>query len=132
MPYAQLIKHDGYYHIAKTTSPQMDTISCLLKYELCYSKTSHARDFVNNKGSLSLSGNLIFLDKDGDTIIIENILHDSEEDQIDRVVMSQKNFLDMLDQWDRVYLQKPDEILITQDDNGKITITGKFADGREI
>ena len=46
--------------------------------------------------------------------------------------MHKDDFLKILNDWEKVYSQKPDEIIITQDENGKISITGRFSDGRVI
>ena|SRR3990167_2862612 len=131
MNFANLTKFDDtFYTIIKTTDPKIWVVAELFVYEL-YSDTKIAKEFLLDSNWLA-TGDSISLYKDGDNIIIDDTLHDYEEEHEDRVVMHKDEFLKMLNDWQKVYSQKPDEIIITQDDNGKISITGKFTDGREI
>ena|SRR3990167_727481 len=131
MPSINLLK-TNYYRPQEILSPKMSTIVEFLCDEFG-NNISWIYDFIFDVSRTVRGGDSISLDKIGDNIIIDDTLHDSEEDHEDRVVMRKDEFLEMLDRWEIVYSQKPDEIIITRDDSsGQISIIGKFADGREV
>ena len=120
-----------YFWAERGDNPKMETSINFLMTEVGNFIDWHY-NFALDPKSKSLSGNAFFLDKENNNIIIDDMLHDSEEDHEDRAAMPKDDFLKLLNDWQKVYSQKPDEIIITQDENGKISITGKFTDGREI
>ena len=93
------------------------------------------REFVFDEKRRGIGGDAVSVEKDDDNnenLIIDMEWHNPYEDHEDRVVMHKDDFLKILNDWEKVYSQKPDEIIITQDENGKISITGRFSDGRVI
>lgn len=89
-------------------------------------------NFALDDKRVSTSGNASGLDKEGNYIIIGDLLHEEDEVRVDTLQLHKNNFIEMLLCWDEVASHLPDEIIITQDDQGKITMAGKFNDGREI
>src|SRR3990167_3735236 len=135
MQWIKLIKkyHDKsddiyYFWVKINPGPKLETIVGFLGHEIRSFIDWHY-SFAVDPESKSLGGNAFFLDKENNNIIIDDMLHDSEEDHEDRAAMPKDDFLKLLNDWQKVYSQKPDEIIITQDENGKISITGKFTDG---
>ena len=115
-------------------APKINTIIDFLFDEI-QEDVDRFRDFVDDKTRLGRGGDAVSIEKDDnnhDILIIDEEWHDCDETCPSRVVMHKDDFLKILNDWEKVYSQKSDEIIITQDENGKISITGKFTDGREI
>lgn len=66
------------------------------------------------------------------SVELSDIYCDAELESENSITIPKHEFFAILDRWEELVKQKQDEIIITQDDTGKILITGKFADGREI
>jgi hypothetical protein len=118
-----------YFWSENNANPKLETIVSCLAFEV--KDGSWVKDFLSHSACHG-AGEIIGLYKEKDYIILDDEQHDFEEDHIDRVVMHKNDFLKLVEVWQKVYSRKPDEIIITQDDDGNISITGKFADGREI
>ena len=133
MKIVKLIKKVNFYSIISKDA-KLWTLADFLRTEV-KNDIPWFRDFVFNKKRLGIGGNAISVEKDDDNnenLIIDMEWHNPYEEHEDRVVMHKDDFLKMLNDWQKVYSQKPDEIIITQDESGKISITGKFTDNREV
>src|SRR3990167_6103617 len=133
--YVKLLKTvSTYFPEEATTEPKLFTIAFFLSGEV--KNDAHwFREFVFDEKRRGRGGDAVSIEKDDnnhDILIIDEEWHDCDETCPSRVVMHKDDFVKMLDDWQKVYSQKPDEIIVTQDENGKISITGKFTDGREI
>ena len=58
-----------------------------------------------------LDGNVCSIEKKGDQIIIS---HDWIAPELE-IKMSVTNFLELLDEWDKIWIQQPEELLLTWD-----------------
>jgi hypothetical protein len=133
MKSAKLIKKVGFYSIISQNA-MLWTLADFLRTEV-KNDVLWYKEFVFDNKRLGIGGDSVSVEKDDDNpdlLIIDMEWHYCDETCLGRVVMHKDEFLKMLNRWEQVYPQKPDEIIITQDDDGNISITGKFADGREI
>ena len=125
-----IYKREGYYWSGNST-PQLETLAEFFTSDV----TSGARgwiDFVSDSKFVITTSNVSSVENDQGNIIVGDLLHDDDEIRVDTTTMPLEAFVAMLERWEELYKQKPDEIIIKEDDNGKISMIGKFADGREI
>lgn len=70
------------------------------------------------------SSNLTFISIEDDEIYLASLL-DMHQDEPPCFVTSKEKFIKMLEDWDRLFKQQPDLIILTIDDNGNIMLEGK-------
>lgn len=80
----------------------------------------------NFKTSNALS---VFFCKENKMFQIEDEVFREEENIL---TISQSEIIKIISKWEELLKQKPDEIVITQDENKSFILIGKFVDGREI
>ena len=83
------------------------------------------REWAIDPKQKEIGGNLSDLYKKNGYIYIGD-LYSEQEDGGPFLKVSQKNFIEILDQWEEFCKTKPKEILITQEDNGTITMKPTF------
>ena len=125
--YAKLIKTTSTYFPEEVSTPTLLTIAIFLSGEVG-NDVKNMRNFVEDKKRLARGGDAISVDKEDNNIILDMEWHDCDDKCPNKIIISKENFLNILDQWKEVYSNKPDEIIIEQDENDKISITGKSID----
>lgn len=124
---------DGYYSLREGNNSSIYVLGSFLENGSPNDFSAGWRELILSKKQNFCSGMVTFLEWDDNEITLSDIWSDidvlTEENSI---TMFQKEFFDIFDRWDELCNQTPDEIIFTQEGNGKIFIVGKFADGREI
>ena len=126
MKLAKLVRKNDDYSI-DTGDIKIWTLAYLLRTDVG-SDTKSIYDFLEDDKLIAFCGNVSYIEKEGIDLIIDLEWHDYDDKCPNKIIISKENFLNILDQWEEVYSQKPDEIIIQQYENGKISITGKFID----
>lgn len=81
------------------------------------------KEFINNPKELSTAANYSYLDKTEGKINIyfwHDYFKDNPNAEVFEVTTEQLNYI--LDRWQEACENKPNKIIITRDDNGKITV----------
>jgi len=115
---------ENFYDSYKSNSYYLSYLATFLRRDVgCirYVKSFSLKEWINDPKLIEVSYGESDLEKDADNIIITtSYLYD--EDYF--LAISKKQLLFVLDQWMNLIKQRPKEIIITQDDDGKITIKG--------
>ena len=126
MKLVKLVKKNDDYSIV-TDDIKIWTLADFLITEVG-NNTANIYDFIKDEKRHARGGDAVSTDKENDDIILDMEWHDCDEKCPNRIIISKENFLNILDQWEEVYSQNSDEIIIQQYENGKISITGKSID----
>lgn len=83
---------------------------------------------------ISLSGNLInaYFDENNKCFILSDLFFEGDDEKDNELIVAQDEIIKIVMKWEKLLQQKPDQIIITDNNNGTFTLTGKFVDGREI
>ena len=98
-------------------------ISIFLTSDVQYNGSKSWKRLINSlKDDESTGGNISFLDRVGENIIIGDSL--AEDRYAITYTITIKNLLEVLDQWEQLCKEKPQEIWIFEE-NGKVWLEGK-------
>ena len=127
----------AYFPAEKRYDGKLITLASFLTDAIGYSKDSIEKriDFINNPHRDSISINYNFLEKYNGKILLGCDL-DFLDDKVDFEEAYEKAYentlefqpqqlIDILNSWHELCSRKPEEIIITQDDNNNITLEGR-------
>ena len=110
MNQAKLIKTGKTYFITKITDyNEACILGDILGTEVLKYSEQYREDI--RKNDKFLGGNVCSIERKGDQIIIS---HDWIAPELE-IKMSVTNFLELLDEWDKIWIQQPEELLLTWD-----------------
>lgn len=134
MKYTKLTKMNSNYFLDCSNCHQTDILYHFLTDNYKTDSTYIKNTIINNDDRNSLSGNLIevFYSKLKNEYILEDIFYQGDNSEENKIVIIKDDFLYLLNKWEALLKQNPDQIIITQNEDTTFTLTGKFADGREI
>lgn len=116
-----LFKVDNeYFKIKKASNKEMEVLGYFLIDDAVFAK-DFFKDWANNIKQKETSGNISLLEKENEKIIIRYFFSSKDEPHF---VTAKEKFIKMLEDWDVTIKQKPDQIFVTIDDVGNITIEG--------
>lgn len=74
------------------------------------------------RGGASISGNTSFVYVHDDNVIISDLYIEKEDEKRAALfTLSKIEYIELLDQWDALYNQKPDKIIVTISAQGKVS-----------
>jgi len=131
MDRATIIYENGFYEHNDGTTPEMDVLGVFLASDVgCDAQEwSLLKDWAlankadpHSRFNYTMSGNTTFLEEDADGTI--HLIDDTSSDPDDihyiptRIKMTRQQFVLLLDDWaEKVCVRKPEEVIITYDNN---------------
>lgn len=131
---AKLKKYGNNYVLSISEDHQTDVIAVFFRENYIYN-SKHIKDYIIlPDDNDNISGNSIDVsyDKIKNEFILSDMFYEGDNMKENEVVISKNEFLKIINRWEELLKQKPDEITITQNEDGTFTLTGKFVDDREI
>ena len=139
-----IMLNTGSYSSYKANDIGLSDLAQFLSYDVGYRGGSNFKEWIFDSKYDETCSNATCLEKDLDTILIidQMDLQGSQEEPHEPFGfrIRKKALWQVIDDWERLCKQKPKEIIITQDDDGKVTLTGnneiipdgalRFRDGR--
>ncbi len=120
MSYVKFIFIKSHPYIEEADNSKMEILGLFLTNEV--DDTTFWKDWINNPAYEDTTGNLMFVDKKNNKIIIGHLY---TEDWYETVFeTTKKQFLEILDRWEELCKQRPREIIITKEGD-KVTLEGK-------
>jgi hypothetical protein len=122
MEYIILLYDDGFYIYEDSSSIQMDILGSLFKSDLrCPGTSLDDWIFDDNKG-LGTSGNLIYLEKEDNYILLSDLYDEDKENPVELKISRQQLAQLIYDWQEKVCKLKPQEVTITYE-NDTFTLT---------
>lgn len=122
-PYARLIKLDtNDYFMKETNSIPLTNLANFLQIDSCYPLIEKRKTWINNTLCGETGGNITFIEKDYDKIIIGDPFEDNPYKNVFETTKSL--LIDLLDQWKKLCELGPKEIWIFEK-NGKVWLEGR-------
>jgi hypothetical protein len=111
------------YSVEKYNSDKLPLLAYFLTDDVQCGWSESWKELIHNlKDDESTGGNISFLDRVGENIIIGDSL--AEDRYAITYTITIKNLLEVLDQWEQLCKEKPQEIWIFEE-NGKVWLEGK-------
>jgi hypothetical protein len=82
------------------------------------------KDLINDPKRDGTSSNISFLEKEGENVIVGYLFAPENDPYKNSTKLSKQNLLEVLDQWEKLCKEKPQEIWIFEE-NGKVWLEGK-------
>ena len=120
MEYLKLARPDGYYNYRDSNSIAMSVLGLFLISDV--SRGSDCLFFCEwalDNGQDCLSGNITYLEKENGYIFLTDLY--SEETEPTALQLTQKQFIHILNEWEKICKLRPSEVLIKYE-NGKFVI----------
>jgi len=112
------------YFLGDTLSAETDRLAMFLCSDVRDFGTSGWREWLNDINShYECCANLTCLVKRGSNISIYHEMDDEDDENAPCFTTSIENLKYILDCWDQALKEKPQRVIITQDDNDNITVT---------
>lgn len=131
---AKLKKYGNNYILNVSEDHQTDVMAVFFR-ENYICNSAHVKSYIimpNDKDNISGNSIDVFYDKIKNEFILKDMFYEGENFKENEIVISQKEFLKIINRWEELIQQKPDQIIITQNKDRTFTLIGKFSDGREI
>ncbi len=113
----------GSYTIKQCTDECLTILAFFLRSDVQYNGSESWKRLISNlKDDESTGGNISFLDRIGDKIIIGNSL--DEDRYAFTYEITIKNLLEVLDQWEQLCKERPEEVWIFEEE-GKVWLEGR-------
>ena len=81
----------------------------------CENISSIKQDILENK--LGGLGNILLVDIDDERVILSDSLVDEENQEEEQLRISKKSFFHILNEWEKICKERPQEVLITREDD---------------
>jgi len=104
---------DNEYNYLNASNIEMNILGNFLIYDGRYG-VSEFKEWALDDRYTSSGGNITLLEKENDFIIINDEFRERQGEALGFKIPKQA-FINLLDEWDKVFNQKPLEILITYD-----------------
>ena len=131
MTYAKLERKQDLYLLKESDTAGLEILGSFLKSDVGYSRDSIESwiKYITDPNYDSTTSNYSFLDKEDGKLILgrEADLLDDEWEKAyeDALELSPQQLIDVLNSWYELCSRKPQEIIIAQDSNNKITLEGR-------
>ena len=124
MKTAHLLKKERWYQKVAIDSAELDLLCNFLTDDVRKDGRSF-KEWINSSHE-ETGSNATYLEKYDD----DNEIHLSSDYADDGFVFitTKEQLFSIIEQWEKLYQQQPDEIIISQDDIGKITLIGASGD----
>lgn len=121
MQILELIKDSNYYIQKISNSPQIQILGNFLTSDLNSGAASFKKLILSNQDETA--GNFSWLTNKDNKIRI-GFLYEDEDPTAPVFEISKEQFIKLLDEWEKLYKEQPQEIIITYE-NGIINLEGK-------
>ena len=122
MEYIKFTLENARYYLNVASTPRMSILANFLESDYGSGRSSF-KEWTNNEEYKFIEGNISWLEKENDDVIITYLFDRSEDIYEHAFRTSKKQFLELLNKWEKLYKEGPKEIIITYED-GKIHLEG--------
>ena len=131
MKYIKIKLRSRSYSAIENNNESFGILGNFLTDDVGYSKDDAEGwiEYINNPAYDSTTSNYSFMDKEDGKLILGrevDLLGDDWEKAYEQALeLSPQQLIDVLNTWYELCSRKPEEIIITQDDNNNITLEGR-------